>query len=209
MNRSLPIHALIVLGACRLDPGDPVYPDFQPFLDSDALQGELPFVEGDERLSVGVFYEGGRSETIDIDGSTTNYFIFEGTYDQTVSDDRVEGLLSDEIQITNAQLWWGGGVIWDPARDLTGWTTLRISLKATDGLFETMTVGISLGGVDQVVTVTDYGFAADGSWHTLVIPLADIGATDLTNVTSPLLLLNTQGTTGSTLLVDDVFFTKE
>ena len=209
MIRSTSVFFLIALGACRLDPGDPQYPDWPVFEQEDGLPGPFPFEKGDERLSVGVFYEGLRTESIDIDGSTTNYFIFEGTYTQEVTDDRVEGLLADEIFITDLQVWWGGGIIWDPPRDLTGWTTLHISLKASDALFETMTVGPQTNGADNVVNAVDYGFAADGEWHNLVIPMADLLGADLANVTSPLLLLNGQGTTGSTLLVDDVYYTKE
>ena len=63
-----------------------------------------PFQPGDERLSVGYFYEGGWSKEIPINRVTTNYFIFifdenrppfdTLTYDQIDVSDRIEGLIS-------------------------------------------------------------------------------------------------------------------
>ena len=101
MSRKLTIIAcsIVALVGCREDPGDPNYPVYEAVgaTDPDFLPGPFPFQEGDERLSVGVFYEGGASEVIEIDNVSNNYFIYEGTYEQFPSEDRVEGLVSEQL----------------------------------------------------------------------------------------------------------------
>jgi len=53
----------IALVACRPMPeGDPRYPVYEPFANSDGLAGPFPYEPGDERLAFGLFYEGGFSE---------------------------------------------------------------------------------------------------------------------------------------------------
>jgi len=102
-----------------------------------------PFQPGDERLSVGYFYEGGWSKEIPINTVTTNYFIFVFdenrvletlTYSQTDSSDRIEGLISVEITLNDFPFW-GGGIIWEEPTDLSGWTTMFVAFKSSDASF--------------------------------------------------------------------------
>lgn len=215
IQRTHVLPSLAVIGlafvACRPGPdGEPVYPVYEEFVAGDELPGPFPYVEGEDRLFLGTFYESGFSEEVPIDNSTTNYFIYESTYTQQPSDDRVEGLESSEFTITDAQLWWGGGIVWDPPLDMSDWTTLHVSLKATDALFETTDIIIeSVGGVSTRVQPAAFGFQADGAWHSLVIPLSEFTAPDFSAIRIPFSMVNGAGATGSVLLVDDVYYTQE
>ncbi|MEN0065580.1 MAG: hypothetical protein AAGA48_25795 [Myxococcota bacterium] len=201
----------LVMAACRPTPdGPPVYPEYEPFRAADELLGPFPFEEGDARLSFEVFYEGQFSDIIPIDGTTTNYFIYEGTYTQEPSADRIEGAESAAITKTDAQPWWGGGVVWTAPTDLSEWTTLHVSFKSLEPLFETMDVLIEgPAGVSSRVKPADYGFVADNEWHSLVIPLEDFPAPDFTQIVVPVSFIADTGATGSTLLIDDVYYTQE
>lgn len=202
---------IVLLWGCRADPGQPVYPVYPPWdpgLDTDFLPGPFPYVDGDERLSFGLFYEGAASETVEIDDVTTHYYIYEGTYTQALSDERVEGLSADVLVVSGAQLWWGGGIVWDNPADLSDWTTLHVSLRATDALFEDMVVAVT-GGAESRVRPSNYGFAADGEWHSLAIPLSAFAGASLAQVTIPVSFVADAGTVGSELSIDDLYFTKE
>lgn len=214
MNRRLLLlTALTVVAACRPDPGQPSYdsPDgWDPTTeDPDFVQSEDPYEDGDDRLSLGIFYEGGFSETLPIDNDTRHYYIYENSYSQTLSDDRTEGLSSDEISPTGAQVWWGGGVTWDTPTDLSEWTTMHISFASADASFATFDVGMGDGNVEARVNVADRGFVNDGAWTSLSIPLTDFEGLNLEGVTLPLLLASGAGTAGETLRVDDFYFTKD
>lgn len=205
----------LALTACRPDPGTPSYPVFEPFDNADVLPGPFPFVEGDQRLSLGLFYETGFSEEIAIDNTITNYFIFDGTYDQEPSEDRIEGLESSAI-IKNAGLpWWGGGIVYTAEFDLSEWTVMHASFKSTEATYEEGTEVFTEGpaGVGTGLLLSDYGFVADGAWHNLVIPLADFAGTDFTRVTIPAGFRSRAFTTevpaDGVLLVDDVYYTQE
>lgn len=202
-----PFAVVFLLSACRPDPGDPEYPVYEPWVGTGSggfLQGPVPYVEGVDRLSFGIFYEGQASETQQFE----DYFIYESTYTQTVSDDRVEGLTSDMLVVTGAQLWWGGGLEWRSAKDLSGWTTMRVSFLADDELFEDMAIEM-FGGSAGRARPADYGFVADGEWHTLAIPLTDFENVSLAAVTSPARFVADVGTPDAELLIDDLYLTKE
>jgi hypothetical protein len=193
--------------ACRPEPGQPQYPVYEPWDGGEgngALPGPFPYVEGEDRLSLGFFYEGGASETALFD----NYFIYESTYSQTISDERIEGLQSDVLTISGAQVWWGGGLFWDTARDLSSWTTLHVSFRATDAAFEGMEIEV-IGGSAGRVSPFDYGFLADGEWHSLAIPLGDFSGVAFTTVTTPASFVAGAGTPDTELFIDDLYFTKE
>ena len=50
---------------------------------------------------------------------------------------------------------------------------------------------------------------ADGQWHVLEIPLADLsGAVGLDAVTVPLLLISASASPGTAILIDDLYFTQ-
>ena len=58
------------------------------------------------------------------------------------------------------------------------------------------------------VKASDYGYANDGEWHSLTIPLSDFETLgwDIRSVRSPMFFSGaTPGQVGETLLVDDVY----
>jgi hypothetical protein len=202
---------LLFLVACRAEQGDPQYPEYVPWEPEEGdgrLPGPFPYVDGEDRLSLSAFYDGQASETIVIDDSTTHYYIYEGTYTQAVSDDRIEGLVSDVLTVSGAQPWWGGGVAWDNPTDLSDWTTLHVSLRSDEPLYETMAIAIS-GGTEGRVAPATFGFVADGEWHSLVIPLASFPGVDFGAITTPVSFVADAGTPDSQLFIDDLYFTKE
>lgn len=205
--------ALLLLGAgCRGDAGEPDYTSLKPTFDrllTDApppKEGPDPYVQGQERLSLGIFYEGGFSETVPLDGATANYFIFEGTFTQdAVSDDVVEGVLADRITLAGLTFW-GGGIIWDPnPRDLTKWKTLAVSLRSTS--IEKVNVTMGSAGNEAALDAAKYGYKADGNWHNLRIPLADFAASgvDLAAVRFAFGVGGPQAGAGQEIFVDDVY----
>jgi len=202
----------LLLLACRPRPdGPPVYPEPGTFTDTldPNLPGPYPYVDGEARLSVGVFYEGQASESIAI-GAGADYFIYDGTYTQSRSDDRVEGFESAQLELTGAGGFFGGGVTWVPGRDLSAWTTMHISLKSSDAVTGDVELRMIGGGNDGIVRARTRGFSPDGAWHSLVIPLSDFTTqgVDLTNVTEPIQLISPATEPQAVLLVDDLFFTQ-
>jgi hypothetical protein len=182
-----------------------------------------PWQPGDERLSVGMFYECGRSETIAIDEVTTHYFIFVTdennpsetlTYHQGTSGDRLEGRLSDEITL-NGTPWWGGGIIWDVPFDLSEWTTMFVGFKSSDPSFANFDLTLQSGEGEEPAGValdpTAYGYTNDGEWHFLQIPLQD--AIDLgwdpSTARSPFIFVAAGGDARDVLLIDNLYFTKD
>ena len=121
--------------------------------------------------------------------------------------DRVEGLQSDVIVQTTLP-WWGGGIHSDVALDLSAWSTLHVSLKSD--VVADFDIGMT-GGVEGRASVADYGYAPDGAWHDLVIPLSDLTAqgVDLSAVTVALLLVAEGGAAGDRVHVDDLYLGKD
>ena len=208
MKRTL---CLLVLVGCRPAPPELVYPEppqWDPLGTDPDFLGDDPYEDGDERLDIGIFYEGGSSEQVAIDDVDNFFYIYESTFSVAVSEDRVEGYLSDAIEpVGNA--WWGGGVHWNQARDLSAWNTLHVSLKTSDEEMAGAQLGMTGGGTEGSVTLSDVGLVADGTWQTFEISLqsfADAGV-DLSSVTVPLLMLGTEAPAGTALQVDDLYFT--
>jgi hypothetical protein len=207
----LPLH-LLLLG-CRPDPGTPAYPDPDP-LDSGEDEGlpggPDPYVEGEARLSYGIFYEGGSSVEIAIDDVERHYYVYSGTYTESEdSQDVVEGRVSTVIEVGSAG-WFGGGVHWDAGVDLQDWTTLWVSLRSADAGFADFDLRM-VGGVEGGVSVAAYGFAADGAWHHLSVPLADFAAAgvSLGTVTVGFMLLGEGQAAGETLKIDNLYLTAD
>jgi hypothetical protein len=185
--------------------------------------GPDPWQPGEERLSVGVFYECGRSETILIDGVTTNYFTFVVdennpsetlTYQQGSSDDRLEGRISDEITLLD-QPFWGGGVIWFAPIDLSAWTTMFVAFKSSDPSFArfdvTLQSGLGENPMGFSLDPRDYGYANDGEWHFLQIPLQDAidRGWDPSVTRSPFIVAAPGVEPGDVLLIDNLYFTRD
>ena len=205
-----------LLGSCLPDAGDPPdytdHADLIPPVETLPVIAPDPFQPGDARLAVGLFYEGGRSETIPINGLTTNYFIFEGSYQQQTSTDRLEGQTSDELTL-NGTSFWGGGIIWSEPIDLSDWTTMYVGFKSSDPSFENFDLTLQSGvtSTDTVLDPVAYGYTNDGEWHFLQIPLQDAidAGFDPSTVRSPFIIGAAGGVAGEVLLVDNLYFTND
>lgn len=205
--------AALALGgsSCREDLGQPDYSshaglprDGGP--DVESLLGTDPFILGQRRANLGIFYEGGASETFPLNSEEMCadndelpvefrsllrcYFIFEIErepeapnvlqYTQDTSTDRVEGTVSDRFRLTGTPFW-GGGIIWDNATDLQFWNTLHVALKSSAPSFDDVQISMLSGPTGDAPTGTavpasDYGYTNDGEWHVLDIPLRDFTA---------------------------------
>lgn len=209
MTRTVPL--LLLLAGCKPDAGSPHYPapdEWNPSADDEDFYGSDPFEDGDERLDIGLFYEGGSSEKVPIDDLTTHFYVYESTFNLAASDDRVEGYVADSVEPTG-NAWWGGGVHWDSARDLSGWTGLHLSVKTRDEAMAAVQIGMNGGDTEGKVSLSSVGFEPDGEWHSLDVSLqsfADAGV-DLSSVTIPLLILGEGSPAGDALLIDNLYFT--
>ena len=214
MSRPMLALALLSLGACRPDAGAPNYPNPGPWDpsedDPDFLAGSNPYEEGEDRLSIGIFYEGGSSDILAIDDLTRHFYIYESTFEMGASEDRVEGLVSDEITVGDVG-WWGGGVHWDTPEDISAWTTLHVALQSDAEGLGSWTIGMSDGVTEATVDVAELGFVADGSWQDVVLPLDQLESAglDLEAVSVGLLLIGTSAAPGDTLKIDDLYLTAE
>lgn len=206
---------LAALGAagCRPDPGVPTYRNADDFLNPDGpdngpIEGPDPYEPGEARLSLGIFYEGQFSEQVIIDDETTHFYIYDGTFSlQPDSNFVQEGRESDRVTHAGTG-YWGGGITWDESRDLSLWTTLYISLLSSDPAFSDMEIRIAAGSEGSVQAST-YGYANDGEWHHLAIPLSDYSGIDLTQVTGPLVLIGNAGDNGERLYIDNAYYTQD
>ncbi len=211
---------LMIAAGCRPELGDPNYPEREPFSaedDPNFLDGIDPFEEGDERLSLGTFYEGPATESLEVNDETRFYNVysqeyapFNPTYTQADVADRVEGSVAAEITLNQPPEWMGGGINWLESNDVSEWTTLRIALKSTDPAFDTLQIRVEGGGTRAFVNAADWGFETDGLWHGLSIPLNEFTGVNFAQTTIPLELgLDAGGAGGSVLLVDDFYYSKE
>lgn len=224
---------LVAVPACRKELGPADYSSHEGLaLDGgprpEPLPGTDPYLPGEHRLSLGLFYEGEVSQRYPLDPERLClrvphaeplrcYFIFttedtgELQYEQDTVADRVEGTLSDRFTLTGTPFW-GGGILWDQPTDLAAWSTLAVALKSSDPAFARVTITLQSDGGEArsaSVEATDYGYANDGEWHALRIPLADFAGADLSAVTAPLLLGGPGNTAGARLLVDEVYLTRD
>jgi hypothetical protein len=209
--RAALLAVLFVAVGCRPSPGPNMYGNQEMFGDagSSGLPGPDPFVPGSERLSVGVFYESKFSQVIPIDNVTTHLYIYSNTVTITDDSDHIEGFASSRVT-HNGQGFVGFGVNWDSAKDMSAWTHLHVSFKSSDAIFSTFQVGMS-NGTPVDVDVTKYGYANDGQWHSLVIPMADFVGVDFATVVAPFVIAGTGDMTdlGQSFLIDDLYFTAE
>lgn len=212
--------ALLSALGCGGDPGTADYTGHDEFIPPDQKFDEPdPFQLGKDRLSVDVFYEGGRTETIKINGFRTHFFIFgltdlgRDTFTLAPAGDRLEGEQSDRITLVGTP-WWGGGIIWDRPIDLSEWKKLFVSFKSASRSFPTFEITLLYGEGDSpgsvVLNPADYGYTNDGQWHSLEIDLQDAIARgfDPTKVRSPFIVGAPGGTAGDWLLVDNLYLTK-
>ena len=201
----------VFLAACRPDPGIPNYPIPQEWNIADTdpdFYGDNPYQDGDQRLSIGVFYEGGASQSVPLDDVVNHFYIYENTFVLADSDDRAEGFVSNRI-VSTGNAWWGGGVHWDQPIDLSAWDTLHVALKTRDASMATWDIGMTGGGTEGRVSLDTIGFVADGTWQALEIPMSAMVAAgvDLRSVTVPLLLVGDGAAADESVLIDDLYFT--
>lgn len=213
MKRTLVV-VLLLLGACRPDPGESDYENHQPSGQADGgtnpedefLPGPFPFEQGQRRLSVGL-YEGGRSEEFVINDVDSQLHLYDGTFTLETSTTRVEGKESHRV-IHAGKTWAGLGIHWTGAKNLDGWKTLHVSLNSSDTGFSAVKIGMNDTEGFQV-EASKYGYVNDGQWHHLAIPLADFaaGGVSLGAVQAPFVLLSGAGPSGNVLLMDNLYFT--
>lgn len=208
--------AVWVLAGCRADPGVPDYSSHEGLREIDEevefLPGPFPFDEREPRLHLGIFYEGDATNEIVINDVDTHYYIFENTYDLESTSERVEGAVGNLITLKGGGFF-GGGIVYDNARDLSDWTTLHVSLRSEDPSFAEIRITFLSGdpdaAVESSVLASDYGYANDGAWHSLAIPLNDVDGLDAFNMVSPFTLLGSLNEAGDQLYVDDLYYTQE
>jgi hypothetical protein len=214
MGRALPILVALSLAsavACRPLPGEPDYPEVTPYSDTGGdgrLGGDTPWDGATPRMSLSIFYEGGFTDLVQIDDDTVHYYIYEGSFSQQSTGDRVEGFAADQLTVSRNS-WWGGGVHSDDPVDLTQWTTLHAALRSEDASMEAFQLGMVGSAAEGRATVKDYGFVADGEWHLVNVPLADMTpAVGFDAVTVPLLLISATARSGANLFIDDLYLTQ-
>ncbi len=211
--------ATFVIG-CGADLGDPDFSDHVGLIPPNQKFDEPdPFQPGKDRLSVDLFYEGGRSETIKINGFRTFFFVFgamevgRDTFAIVPALDRLEGEQSDQVTLVGTPFW-GGGIIWEEPIDLSAWAKMFVSFKSSDPSFATFEITLlSLeGDIERSVVFdpTDFGYTNDGQWHSLEIDLQEAVAAgfNLAMVRSPFIIGAAGGQSGDTLLIDNLYFTK-
>lgn len=209
---------LAVLAACRPAPGDSDYEnqgqvtppdDGDPGPGSDVLPGPFPHQQGQRRLAVG-FYEGGRSDDVPVDNTTTHVYLYENTVTLEPSPTRVEGRAAD-LAVHAGKTWAGFGVHWDTPRNLGTWKTLHVSLRSADPGFAQVKVGMNDTDKSVQLAVGKYGYLNDGEWHHLAIPLTDFTAAGLRigAVNAPFVLVSGAGAAADKLLLDNLYFTAD
>lgn len=216
---SVAVLLVLGLGACRPDAGPSDYASQEPFEaegsgggggPSNELEGPDPWAPGEDRLSIGVFYEGGLSDLVPIDEEVTHLYVYENTLRLLPTTTRVEGLEANVVEHAGGP-WWGFGVHWDIPRDMTAWTTLHVSLRASVAEFATIEFGMNDADGTYTVQAADYGWTTDDTWQHLMIPLSHLDDAGLARdrVIAALVVLGGPGTHGDQLLIDNVYFTAE
>ena len=90
---------------------------------------------------------------------------------------------------------------------------MHVSFKSTStdptSSYATATLQVGMNATTVWVSPGKYGYANDGEWHSLVIPVADYvaGGVDISMVDAPFVINGGAGTTGDSLLIDDLYFT--
>lgn len=220
VSASVAVVALASFPGCRADPG-PVDTSLlegwenPPELFPEPVEGPDPYIEGERRFSPGLFYEGSRSDFAPVDGTTSNYFIFEAfpggplTY-TSLEDTRsvVEGLTATRIQHAGLTFW-GGGIFWSAPRNVARWELMHVSLRSSAPSFADINLGLQSDGADVFLSAADYGYTNDGEWHHLIIPLADFAedGADLTRLTSPFIMSGGAGAAGDAFFIDALYWT--
>ena len=196
-----------LLMACRPEPGSPAYPSAD---DLPNWGGPDPYEEGAERISLGIFYEMGASETYTIDNTNQFCYIWSNTVAVFATDERIEGYSAERIGVGSLG-WWGGGIFWGEEGDFSDWTTLHVSLKTGDENITDLEVGMGQGDGEILhwFPAADYGFSNDNEWHNLSIPLSSAWSfIDPTRIQMPFNIRGS-GPENSEILIDNLYISKE
>ena len=198
---------LFWLFACRPDPGSPQYPEMG---DLPNFGGPTPYEEGEERLTLGLFYEMGSSENYIIDNTDRFFYIWSNTFSLFATEERIEGYTADKISVGGLG-WWGGGIFWSETANFSEWTTLHVSFKSIDEDLTDLEVGLGQGDGEILhwFSAEEYGFSHDNEWHNLEIPLASAwNFIDPERIQMPFNIRGA-GPEGAEILIDNLYFTKE
>lgn len=149
-------------------------------------------------------------------GVQGNFFIWENTL-VAAPQTPAEGSQSISLQSAPGQTWFGAAFTPNFKYNLSAFNNpggkLRFSMKSSSTA--SFTLGMKSGNMDGVgqkwisfAPGSDpYGFARDGQWHTVEIPLSDmLPEVDLSQVSQLFQVLGTGGPT-STIQFDDIYFT--
>jgi hypothetical protein len=211
MKQILLLATVLLLCSCHGTPGDPNYTELpEDFRGSGEpeFKDPTPYVPGTNRLSISIFYEGAYSKILILDDVQRHFYIYDSTFN--IADENAivrEGLRADAF-VAAGTPWWGGGVTWDNAEDLSSWTIMHVSLWSDNEAHEATEIEIEGGGVTRRVAIADYGFVANGAWHDLAIPMSDIADTgvDISAITRPFVLAGENTPMGATLVVDNLYY---
>ena len=197
----------MLLSGCRTSSGPNDYASQEIFMDA-SMPLEDALEEGEERLSLGVFYEGEFTENYPVDDVNAHFYIYEETFSMVeINQDRIEGEVCDQIR-HEGKGWWGGGVHWNTSKDLSRWSTLHISLKSSASDYQKLELAMNNSDSERaLLKVSDYGFSTDGQWHSLEIPLSDFvqAGLNLEQVLAPLVFVGLSGNEGDLLWIDGVY----
>ena len=131
MRRAILCSVLVGLVGCRPDPGVPDYSGLSGLFGDGGTPtpkpGPSPSSPAPGGSSSASSTKAGIRTWLPID----NYFIFSNSYATAPDEDCVEGLQSDAFDF-NGTGFWGGGLFYNAPTNLTGWTTLHVSLKSED-----------------------------------------------------------------------------
>ncbi len=147
---------------------------------------------------------------VDATARGAQLFIWENTCTRTTVAPGTGGEGSECMQLTINGGWmglgWAGPALGDNLTNYrNSYLCFKIKTTATCGFH----VGIECGGIAKNVLLSSaYGYANDGQWHNIRIPMADLAGLDFNMVTHYFMLWNDQGTTaGDVVYLDDIYWT--
>ena len=150
---------------------------------------------------------------IAVDDVDVFFYVWEDTFSAIQNfEEPAEGLYSLEW-FSKGRGWWGGGIHHTTGSfDISMYNTLHLAMRSSSAEMADITVGmVSVDSTsDATVQAADYGWTADGTWHTIEIPLADFEAAgaELTAIETPLFLVGENATTeGESIWFDDIYLT--
>lgn len=161
---------------------------------------------------LGILTEAPNMPALTIDGSQVHLYI----WDQTLSDISqglpFEGEAALAFQSSGGAGWYGFGIFSDAGVDLRPFSNgyLNLALKTSDAQEFWVGVGDSDGSEAKIYFQpgeNNYGFAHDGLWHFVRIPVSDLTAQGI-NLASAGNVFMAGGSSISNIYFDQVFYSK-